>query len=122
MNAQRVEEDPPFVTKAGVAHNCGAEQTATSKRSAALNLAELLANEPLRQQEFPVARESVFLAHAGVFPLPSRVAAAMSNYAHQSTTGDQEEFVYPMILTNGRTLAAKLLNCQPEEVAVVGPT
>jgi cysteine desulfurase/selenocysteine lyase len=87
-----------------------------------MTLAELLSDNHLREHEFPVACGRVFLGHAGVCALPRRVAEAVSNYAHLSTTGDQETFVYPMILTNGRKLAAQLLNCHPEEVAFVGPT
>src|SRR6266436_5302024 len=87
-----------------------------------MTLPDLLSNEPLRQHEFPVARERIFLAHAGDCPLPRRVAEAVAHYAHQSSTGDQEQIVYPMILTHGRKLAARLLDCQPEEVAFVGPT
>jgi cysteine desulfurase/selenocysteine lyase len=87
-----------------------------------MTLTDLLANEDLRQREFPVARERVFLSHAADCPLPRRVAEAVSNYALQSTTGDQEKFVYPMVLNEGRKLASQLLNCQPEEVAFVGPT
>src|SRR6267142_3844064 len=87
-----------------------------------MTIAELLANEPLRQREFPVARERVFLGHAGVCPLPWRVTEAVCNYAQQCATGDQETYVYPMILGQGRKLAAQLLNCQAEEVAFVGPT
>src|SRR5437773_3941873 len=87
-----------------------------------MTLTDLLANEDLRQHEFPVARERIFLAHAGDCPLPRRVAEAVAHYAHQSSTGDQEQIVYPMILTHGRKLAARLVDCQPEEVAFVGPT
>src|SRR5882724_7351683 len=87
-----------------------------------MNLAEILANEELRRHEFPVAQQKIFLAHAGDCPLPRRVADAVSNYASQSTTGDQERVVYPMILNDGRRLAAQLLNCQTDEVAFVGPT
>src|SRR5436190_4160983 len=87
-----------------------------------MTLTELLLNEDLRQCEFPVARERVFLSHAADCPLPRRVAEAVSNYALQSATGDQEKFVYPMVLNQGRRLASQLLNCQPEEVAFVGPT
>ncbi|MEY2427735.1 MAG: cysteine desulfurase / selenocysteine lyase, partial [Verrucomicrobiota bacterium] len=47
---------------------------------------------------------------------------AISTYARQCTTGDQEKFVYPMALDRGRQLAGQLLNCQPDEVAFVGPT
>jgi len=87
-----------------------------------MTIAQLLANEPLRQREFPVATKRVFLGHAGVCPLPRRIVEAVSNYAQQCATGDQETFVYPMILGQGRKLAAQLLNCQAEEVAFVGPT
>jgi selenocysteine lyase/cysteine desulfurase len=87
-----------------------------------MTLAEVLENEELRRHEFPVVREKIFLAHAGDCPLPRRVSEAISNYARQSTTGDQETIIYPMILNDGRKLAAQLLNCQPEEVAFVGPT
>src|SRR5439155_26826281 len=87
-----------------------------------MTLTELLGDEALRLREFPVAREQIFLAHAGDCPLPRRVAEAVSDYARQCAAGDQEKFVYPMVLNEGRRLATQLLNCQPEEVAFVGPT
>ena len=87
-----------------------------------MTLSELLANEQLRREEFPVTAECIFLAHAADCPLPRRVAQAIANYANQSATGDQEKFVYPKVVTDGRKLGAQLLNCQPEEVAFVGPT
>ena len=87
-----------------------------------MTLAELLANEDLRRHEFPVARDKIFLAHAGDCPLPRRVAEAVAQYAAIASTGDQEKFVYPAVLEDGRKLAAQLLGCQPEEAAFVGPT
>jgi len=87
-----------------------------------MTLAEVLANEELRQHEFPVAREKIFLAHAGDCPLPRRVAQAISEYAQQATGSDQETLVFPGALNDGRKLAARLLNCQEDEVAFVGPT
>src|SRR5947208_13895712 len=87
-----------------------------------MTLKELLSNEELRRREFPVAAQQIFLAHAGDCPLPHRVAEAISNYARQSSTGDQEKFVYPLVLNDGRRLVAQLLNCQADEVAFVGPT
>lgn len=87
-----------------------------------MTLAEILGNEELRRREFPVTRDKVFLAHAGVCALPQRVAKAISDYAQEAVTGDQEKFVFPGILDDGRKLAARLLNCQSEEVAFVGPT
>lgn len=87
-----------------------------------MTVAELLSNEELRLREFPVARDTIFLAHGGDAPLPRRVADAISQYAGQATLGDQESVVYPAILERGRQLAAQLLECRPQEVAFVGPT
>src|SRR5579872_509892 len=87
-----------------------------------MNLTELLANEELRRHEFPVAKDKIFLAHGGDCPLPRRVSEAVAQYARNATTGDQEKFVYPKILSDGRKLAGQVLNCKPEEVAFVGPT
>jgi selenocysteine lyase/cysteine desulfurase len=87
-----------------------------------MTITELLANEELRQREFPVAREGVFLAHAGDCPLPRKVADAIARYASQCTEGDQETVVYPAALEEGRRLGGQLLGCEPDEVAFVGPT
>src|SRR5262245_47390385 len=56
-----------------------------------MTIAELFANEELRRHEFPVAQEKAFFAHAGVCPLPRRVAEAMRDYTLLGTAGDQEE-------------------------------
>jgi selenocysteine lyase/cysteine desulfurase len=87
-----------------------------------MTLNEILTDEELRRREFPVTRDKIFLAHAGVCPLPLRVARAVADYARAASTGDQEKFVYPGILEDGRKLATRLLGCQPEEIAFVGPT
>jgi selenocysteine lyase/cysteine desulfurase len=87
-----------------------------------MTISELLSNEELRLKEFPVAREMVFLAHAGDCPLPNRIAEAVASYARQCTLGDQERFVFPGVLNDGRKLASGMLNCQPDEIAFVGPT
>jgi selenocysteine lyase/cysteine desulfurase len=86
-----------------------------------MNLSEILANEELRQHEFPVTKSKIFLSHGGVCPLPRRVAQAMADCAHEGTLGDQEEFVMRRI-EEARAAGARLLNCQPDEVALVGPT
>ena len=87
-----------------------------------MTISELLANEELRRYEFPVCAEKIFLAHAGDCPLPRRVSEAVARYAGSASTGDQEQFVYPGILSTARKLAAQLLQSQPDEVALVGPT
>lgn len=87
-----------------------------------MTISEILSNEELRNHEFPVTCEKIFLGHAGVCPLPRRVADAVAAYVQEASKGDQEKFVYPEILNQGRRLAARLLSCQPQEVAFVGPT
>ena len=86
-----------------------------------MTISEIHSNEDLRRREFPVAREKIFLAHAGVCPLPRRVADAIADCAVQGTMGDQEEFMLSR-LEHARKLAATLIHCQPEEAALVGPT
>ena len=87
-----------------------------------MTIAEILADEALRQREFPVTREKIFLAHAGDCPLPQRVAQVIADYTRQCTIGDQETLVFPRLLEAGRKSAARLLNCHDDEVAFVGPT
>jgi selenocysteine lyase/cysteine desulfurase len=83
---------------------------------------EILDNEELRQHEFPVAAQKVFLAHAGVCPLPRRVAQAIQNYADIVSRVDQEEVFPGARFQRVRQLAARLLNAQMDEIAFVGPT
>ncbi len=87
-----------------------------------MKLEEILRDETVRQREFPVTKESSFLAHAGDCPLPARVARAMGEYALEATLGDQEKPVFPHLLTDTRSAVARLLEVSPEEVAMVGPT
>jgi selenocysteine lyase/cysteine desulfurase len=87
-----------------------------------VTLAELLSTEELRQHEFPVAREKIFLAHAGVCPLPRRVAEAMQSYVTRATGDDQETSFPGADFQQARQLAAQLLGAQLDEIAFVGPT
>jgi len=87
-----------------------------------MTISEILSNEELRRHEFPVVREKIFLAHAGVCPIPRRVAEAIVNYAQQSTLGDQEALVPAMQIQKFRETAARLINAKPDEIAFVGPT
>src|SRR5271155_5673436 len=86
-----------------------------------MTLNEILTNEELRRHEFPVARDKIFLGHAGVCPLPRRVADAIAECAKQGTLGDQEAFMLHR-LDDARKKASQLLNCRTDEIALVGPT
>jgi cysteine desulfurase/selenocysteine lyase len=87
-----------------------------------MTLEEILSNEELRRHEFPVTREKIFLAHAAVCPLPRRVAEAVRDYALNATLAEQEETMSAKHIQKARTVAAKLLHAQAEEIAFVGPT
>src|SRR5262245_42485402 len=87
-----------------------------------MDLEALLGDEPLRRREFPVAEDSIFLAHAGVSPLPARSVAAMTDYLAQAARHDQEACFPAGRIAETRALAAALLCCAPEEVALLGPT
>lgn len=87
-----------------------------------MTIAELHANEELRRHEFPVAATRIFLGHAGVCPLPRRVAERIAHYALNATQGDQEALLPLFEIQKSRQLAARLLNADPAEIAFVGPT
>ncbi len=87
-----------------------------------MTLTELLQNEDLRRREFPVVDHCVYLAHAGVCPLPRRVADAVAACARAGMVGDQETAVTRDFLTETRIRAAQLLGAWPEEIALIAPT
>jgi selenocysteine lyase/cysteine desulfurase len=90
--------------------------------SSAMTIEELHNNTELRNAEFPVTRQKKFFAHAGVCPLPLRVAEAVRSYAQQCTLGDQETLLPSFQIRSSRELVGKLLGAAPEEIAFVGPT
>jgi cysteine desulfurase / selenocysteine lyase len=85
-------------------------------------IAELHRDEARRAREFPVVQEGIFLAHAGVCPLPGRVAQAMSTGALEAAKGDQESVFPAGTLHSTKVKAAALLGCVPQEVALIGST
>ncbi len=88
-----------------------------------MTIAELHSNEELRRHEFPAARDGIFLAHAGNSPFPRRVSDALRDFTLHSSQHDQfSAFGGEARMAKIRTLAAKFLNVQPEEVAFLAPT
>ncbi|GEP43196.1 aminotransferase [Brevifollis gellanilyticus] len=82
----------------------------------------LFASEAERLAEFPVARDSIFLAHAGVTILPARVTKVMQDYLHEACTRMQE-FPEAWRATNEtRAVAAKMLGAKASEISLLGPT
>ena len=88
-----------------------------------MTLAEILSNEELRQHEFPVARDKIFLAHAGVCPAaPPRGGGgrAIRPSGRDQRPGTQSSM--PRFWKPAAGWRRRLLNAQPEEIALVGPT
>ena len=86
-----------------------------------MNLPELQNDAALRQREFPVCAEKVYLAHAGVSPVPSCVTRAVAKVAESAALNDQEEGLGELLRTT-RTRATELLGADVGEVALIGPT
>src|ERR1700688_2642281 len=87
-----------------------------------LNISELLRDETMRRREFPVCDKKVFLAHAGVSPLPRRVADAMKQYVEASAHDQQENALSDEVVSETRMLAARLIEAGEDEIAFVGST
>ena len=85
-------------------------------------ISDLLRDEPLRRREFPVCEQRIFLAHAGVSPLPRRVAEAMQQYLAAAARGNQENAFSDAMIDETRAFAAQLVEAQTEEIAFVGST
>ncbi|MGD0652484.1 MAG: aminotransferase class V-fold PLP-dependent enzyme [Verrucomicrobiia bacterium] len=87
-----------------------------------ITLHNLLRDDKLRRHEFPVCEKKIFLAHAGVSPLPRRVTEAMQRYLDAAARDDQEDALPERIIGETRQLAAKLIGASAEEIAFVGST
>ncbi|MCX7824671.1 MAG: aminotransferase class V-fold PLP-dependent enzyme [Verrucomicrobiae bacterium] len=87
-----------------------------------MTLDELLRDESLRQREFPVVAKKIFLAHAGTSPLPRCVAEAMREYLAAAARDGQEDCLPRGFVLETRQLAAQLLGCMAQEIALLGPT
>ena len=85
-------------------------------------LAQIIQDEAARLEEFPVAREQIFMAHAGVTILPRRVARAMQAYIEQSCVRMQEFPEAWRAMTDTRAIAASFIGARPSEIALLGPT
>jgi cysteine desulfurase/selenocysteine lyase len=87
-----------------------------------VSLQDLLNDESLRRREFPVCEKKIFLAHAGVSPLPHRATEAMKQYVEAAGRDNQEDVLPDRVVSETRQLAAKLIDASEDEIAFVGST
>ena len=83
---------------------------------------DITQNEATRQAYFPVARERVYMAHAGVCIIPKAAGDAMRRFVDEGELDNQESDESLAIVEDARVLAAKLIGAQALEIALLGPT
>ena len=86
-----------------------------------MKLLDLQDDESLRRREFPVCADKVYLAHAGVSPVPLVVTQAIHALATEAGLDEQEVGLGDLLRVT-RARAAKLLGANVNEVALIGPT
>ena len=82
----------------------------------------ILNDEAARQAAFPVCRDQIFLAHAGVTALPRAVADASIDYIRRSCEHHQEFGTVLKDFQRTRALCAEFIGAHPDEIALLGPT
>jgi len=86
-----------------------------------LSIDHILADEKLRRRLFPVTQNRIFLAHAGVAPLPSPTVDALKIEAERASYA-QEASDFMEQIESIRRVGARLINANSDEVALLGPT
>ncbi len=82
----------------------------------------LYPDEAQRRALFPVCREKVFLAHAGVTALPAPVADAVCDYTRLCAENPQEFGDVLRDVKQARQVCADFIGAGADEVALLGPT
>ena len=86
-----------------------------------VSIDHILADEALRHHLFPVTAKRIFLAHAGVAPLPGPCVAALKHEAERASHS-QESAEFMVEIEAIRRVGARLINANSDEVALLGPT
>ena len=85
-------------------------------------IAQLAADEGLRQREFPICAGKIYCAHAADSPLPRRVAEGMQESIGRALVDARNYDDELERIEETRTLVARLLDCGTDEIAFTGPT
>jgi selenocysteine lyase/cysteine desulfurase len=81
-----------------------------------------LHDEAARRELFPVCRDTIYFAHAGVAPLPRVVADAICDYTRHSSETHQEFGHVLRDVKRAREACAAFIGAEPGEIALLGPT
>ena len=86
-----------------------------------LSIDHILSDPALRVRLFPVTAKRIFLAHAGVAPLPGPAVETLQREAERAGVM-QETPDFLAEIESIRRVAARLINAASDEVALLGPT
>ena len=86
-----------------------------------LSIDHIVADPALRMRLFPVTARRIFLAHAGVAPLPGPAVETLKDEAERAGIG-QENPDFMVEIESIRRVGARLINAASDEVALLGPT
>lgn len=78
--------------------------------------------DEVRHLAFPVTRQRIFLAHAGVTALPRFAVERMQEALHSGMIDQQENDKVFREVEETRTVAARLIGAEASEIALIGPT
>lgn len=87
-----------------------------------MTLERILSSDSLRHRMFPCTEGRVYLAHAGVSPLPQVAADALAAYAAMCARDRQENEYTAGEIEAARARCAKMIGAAPDEIALLGPT
>jgi len=86
-------------------------------------LSRVETDEAWRRDTFPACRDRIFLAHAAVTAVPQPAVDAMKDFNTASSTGELDySHVLLKQMDSVRKSGARLLECNADEVALLGPT
>jgi cysteine desulfurase / selenocysteine lyase len=85
-------------------------------------IAQLAADEALRQREFPICARKIYCTHAADAPLPRRVAEAMRDSIERASIDARQYDKELVRIEETRTEVARLLGAQTDEISLTGPT
>lgn len=87
-----------------------------------MEIKTVIGDESLRREMFPVCAERIFMAHAGVCPLPKAAVDAMNEFCARGSAAAQENAWSNGQVLRARQVAARLIGADADEIALLGPT
>ena len=79
-------------------------------------------DEAFRREQFPTVAKRIYMAHAGVAPLPRAAGDAVRDFLKRAEVDNPESDWAMALVEQARADAARLIGARPDEIALLGPT